>query len=139
MKTLAPAAFAFAAVLAVSATADTQPSSGVGQTKLHGKSCFWAYDVNNFAAHDDKTLYLRVGVHDVYAASMFGNCFNLSWIYSHITLRSHDTALICEGSALDVDVIAPPETGFGRQRCPITSIRKLTPAEVAALPKDARP
>jgi hypothetical protein len=138
MKTLAPAVFAFAAAMAVSATADTPASPGVGQTRMHGKSCFWARDVSNFAAHDDKTLYLRVGVRDVYAASLFGTCFNLSWVHSRIALVSHDTSLICEGPNLDVDVIAP-DPGIGRQRCPITSIRKLTPTEVSALPKDAQP
>lgn len=138
MKTLAPVAFALAAALAASATADTTPSHGVGQTKLHGKSCFWAYDVSNFAAHDDQSLYLRVGVHDVYKADLFGTCFDLSWVHSRIALRSRGSSLICEGPNLDVEVIAP-DPGMGRQRCPITSIRKLTPAEVAALPKDARP
>ena len=31
------------------------------------------------------------------------------------------------------------DIGIGRQSCPVTGVRKLTPDEVAALPKNARP
>ena len=78
-----------------------------------------------------------MGVRDVYELKMFGNCFDLSWLH-HIGLQSHGMSNICEGSNPDVDVIVR-DIGIGHQRCPVTSVRKLPPAEIAALPRDARP
>ena len=59
-------------------------------------------------------------------------------VLHHLALVSHGSSLICEGPNLDVDVVVR-DIAAGRQRCPVTSIRKLTPDEVAALPADARP
>ena len=100
-------------------------------------SCFWANRVENFAAVDDQNLYLRVGPHDVYQAKLFSTCLDIAWVH-HLGLASRCSSLICEGPNLDVDVIVR-DVGLGRQRCPVTNIRKLTPDEVAALPPGARP
>jgi hypothetical protein len=138
MKTLAPAAFAFAAALALTASAD--PTAGPTTKPAHApRSCFWTRMVSNFAASDESTVYVRVGVSQVYELKLFSNCLDLDWVH-HIALRSVDggESDICEGSNPGVDVVVR-DIAIGRQRCPITGVRKLTPAEVAALPKDARP
>jgi hypothetical protein len=93
--------------------------------------------VNNFAAHDDHAVYLRVGVNQVYELKMFGNCFDLSWLH-RLGIRAIDGSDICEGDAANVELFTR-DIATGPQRCPVTSVRKLTPPEVAALPKDARP
>jgi hypothetical protein len=100
-------------------------------------ACFWADRIENFAAADENNLYLRVGAHDVYQAKLFASCFDISWVH-HIALVSRTSSLICEGPNLDVDVIVRGMAA-GRQRCPVTSIRKLNRDEIAALPKEARP
>jgi hypothetical protein len=132
MKTIA-AALAVS-LIAAAAVADPTPATNPAPSR---QSCFWQQNVTNFAAHDDSAIYLRVGVRDVYELKMFGNCFDLSWL-QHIGLQTHGMSDICEGANPDVDVVVR-DIGVGRQRCPVTSVRKLTPAEVAALPKDARP
>jgi hypothetical protein len=38
---------------------------------------------------------------------------------------------------MDAEIISP--STIGPQRCPVNKIRKLTPDEVKALPKHARP
>jgi hypothetical protein len=136
MKFLASAALATAAALAFGASAE--PPGGASQPPpKHRPSCFWTDRIENFAAVDEHNLYLRVGVHDIYRAKLFANCFEIDWVH-HIALVSHDSSQICEGPNLGVDVIIR-DVATGRQRCPVTDIRKLTPEEVADLPKDARP
>jgi len=135
IKPLAPAAAMLAAALALTASADTPPAAA---PHVHyGRSCFWQRDVTNFAAHDDSAVYIRVGVSDVYELTMFGNCFNLSWLH-HIGIRTFGGGTICEGTTPSVDLFTH-DTSSGRQRCPVTSVRKLTKAEIVALPKDAQP
>ena len=134
MKMLASAAVAVAAALALSASA--QPPAGSPPPKPR-PSCFWADRIQNFAAVDDLNLYLRVGNRDIYRAKLFSHCFDISWVH-RLALVSRSSSLICEGPNLNVDVVIR-DVGLGRQRCPVTEIRKLTADEVAALPKGARP
>jgi hypothetical protein len=134
MKTLAAASLALALAVPTFAAADPTPAAN---TPAHHNACFWQQSVTGFAAHDDSAIYLRVNVRDVYELKMFGNCFDLSWLH-HIGLQTHGMSDICEGTNPDVDVVVR-DIGIGHQRCPVTSVRKLTPAEIAALPKDARP
>ena len=134
MKMLASVVIGLAATLALCVSA--QPI-GVPPMPKPKPSCFWANRVENFAAVDDQNLYLRVGPHDVYQAKLFSTCLDIAWVH-HLGLASRSSSLICEGPNLDVDVLVR-DVAAGRQRCPITNIRKLTPDEVAALPKDARP
>jgi hypothetical protein len=137
MKTSAPAMFAFAAVLAFSASAQPAPAPAKPPSAPH--ACFWRRNIDNFAAADDTTLYLRTSINDVYELKLFAHCFDLDWVH-HVELRSIGgfEPQICEGPNPGVDVVVR-DIGIGRQRCPITGVRKLTLAEIAALPKQARP
>ena len=102
-----------------------------------GPACFWAREADNFSAPDDKTLYVRVGIHDVYRLTLFGNCLDISWV-QHVGLATHGMSNICEGRNPDVDVI-DREAGVGRERCPVSDVHKMTPEELAAVPKRDRP
>jgi hypothetical protein len=137
MKMLAPAAFALAAALALAASAQPPPPAGPPPPPKPRAACFWESRIENFAAVDQENLYLRVGIHDVYRAKLFSTCLDLDWVH-HLALVSRSSSLICEGPNPDATVIVRA-TGVGRQRCPVTYLQKLTPEEVAALPKGARP
>jgi len=139
MKTLAPAAFALAAVLALSASAQPAPGPAPAKPAKTARACFWRRNIDNFAAVDDTTLYLRANIHDVYALTLFSHCFDLDWVH-HVELDSFGQfePVICEGPNPGIDVVVR-DIGIGRQRCPITGVRKLAPPEIAALPKQARP
>lgn len=136
MKIVAPAVLALAGALSLAVGAAGQPEPPPHHARV-APSCFWTRDVDNFAATDDQHLYVRVGVRDVYLLTLFGNCLDISWVH-HIALRSHTSSNICEGNNPDLDVF-DREVGVGRQRCPVTNVRRLTPDEVAALPKGDRP
>ena len=97
--------------------------------------CFWTRMADGFAAADEHTLNVRVGVRDVYQFEMFGPCIGIDWS-NRIALVSRPGDQICTGMDAEVISRAP---GFGRQRCMVRSVRKLTPDEIAALPKRGRP
>lgn len=99
------------------------------------QQCFYTRNVTSFAAPDDKTLYVRVGVRDVYRFDMFGSCPDIDW-NQRLALESRGSSWICNG--MDAEVITHA-TGIGRQRCPVSAMHKLTPEEVAALPRRAKP
>jgi hypothetical protein len=139
MKMLAPAYLvtgAVAAAVAVALTASAQPPRDAPPAKPR-PACFWASRVENFAASDTQNLYLRVGVKDVYHAKLFADCMDLEWVH-HMALVTPSSSLICEGANPNASVVVRA-TGVGRQSCPVTFIEKLTPDQVAALPKLARP
>jgi hypothetical protein len=96
--------------------------------------CFWTNQVNSFASNDDRIVNVRVGVKDVYQFEMFGRCTDVDW-GNKIALVSRGGSHICTG--MDAEIIAP--SPIGPQRCPVSKIHKLTPEEVKALPKRARP
>ncbi len=140
MKRLAPAVLAplaalAAAALCVSAVAQPPPSTSAPKPR---PSCFWVRNITNFAANDTRTLYLRVGGNQVWALSLFANCFQLNWVH-RVSIRSRGASSnVCEGGNPGIDVVVH-DVAVGRQSCPVTGVRKLTPEEVAALPGNARP
>jgi len=103
--------------------------------KTTNRSCFPASNVSGFRASDDKTVYLRVGVKDVYRLDLMSACPNVDWNERIALFSRGGSSFICTG--LDVDVIS--STPIGRQRCPVQTLTKLTPQEVAALPKKSLP
>jgi hypothetical protein len=73
-------------------------------------------------------------VKDVYQFEMLGACPDVEWS-NKIAIVSRGSNSICTG--LDAEIIAPGP--LGPERCFVRTVRKLTPAEVTALPRRARP
>jgi hypothetical protein len=137
MNTHVPIRLGLALALVLTAGAASLPLPTSADPVKPAPACFWARNVDNFAAeNDERTVNLRVGVHDVYQLTLFAPCQDIDW-NQHIVLRSRGSDWICEGSNLDAEI--DTHTSIGPQRCPVTSVRKLSPAEIAALPKDGRP
>jgi hypothetical protein len=118
---------ALVAALAGGVAAQAQPAAR--------PACFYPDDISNFRAIDDHTLYLRVGVHDFYRLELMGHCDGLGF-HERLAIRSTPAGSpIC--SPLDIEIISR-DLG-STQRCPVTVLHALTPAEAAALPKSDRP
>lgn len=98
------------------------------------RQCFFTRNVSNFSAVDDQTVNVRVGVKDVYRLDMLGHCPDIDWT-QQIALISRGGSSICTGMDATIVVKSP----IGPQRCAVKTIRKLTPEEVAALPRKAKP
>ncbi len=130
MKMLAFAAPLAALMMTTTAmAADAAPTAGKPK-----RQCFWANQVTSFAAVDEDTVNLRVGIKDVYQLEMLGPCHDVDWSNA-IGIRSRGSSYICSG--LDIELIAPSTIGAGR--CQVQTMRKLTPVEIAALPKRGKP
>lgn len=121
--------WALAAVLLLAAGA-----AQAADTTKSSRACFLTRNVNSWSAADDKTVYVRVGVKDIYRLDLLGPCPDIDWNWS-IALESHGSSWIC--SPLDATIIA--RSPIGPQRCPVRQVSKLTPQEVAALPKKQKP
>jgi hypothetical protein len=133
MKTHLALAASAAALLALAATstgAADNPAKPVANSQ-----CFWTRNVTGFAAPDDHTVYVRVNFRDVYRLDLMVACPDVDW-NQRVALVSRGGSNIC--SALDAEIVSHA-TGLGRQRCPVKTLTKLTPEEIAALPKRAKP
>ena len=99
------------------------------------RDCFWSQNITNVAAADDEVVNVRVGIKDVYQFEMFGPCRDVDFNTEIAIVPRGGASNICTG--MDAEIIS--HSAMGPQRCQIRKIHKLTPAEVAALPKRARP
>lgn len=136
---VAPARYAaiLTAAAAVLTPALGAPSVSTAKPYAADRACFYSRHIDSFNAPDDRTVYLRVGVRTVYEVKLFAPCTDVDW-NQRIALTSHGSDWICEGAgAVGVDIIT--HSPIGRQRCPVSSIRRLTAEETAALPKRDRP
>jgi hypothetical protein len=110
-------------------------NAGAQPKKASADQCFLSRDVNGFSAPDNHSVYVRVGVSDIYRLSLMGDCGDLTFRQSIGLEGAPGGAWIC--SPLDATVIYR-STGIP-ERCPVSTIHKLTPEEIAALPKKDRP
>lgn len=117
------------ALLAAPALALAQPAAKAAN------QCFLQADVNGFNAPDNHTVYIRVGVRDIYRLDLMTDCLDLTFRQSLGLKGSPASPWIC--SPLDAEIVYH-ETGM-HEHCPVTAIHKLTPEEAAALPKKDRP
>lgn len=123
-----------AALLAPAAPLTARSPDGGARPKAPPRQCFWTHEASGFASADNRTVNVRVGVNEVYQFEMFGRCEDVDWSQS-IALVSRGSDYICSG--LDAEIISP--STIGPTRCPVKNIRKLTPEEIKALPRRARP
>jgi len=100
------------------------------------EACFWARNVNGFNAPDEKTVYIRVGVSEIYRLDLMYDCTGLTF-RQDIGLEREPSgdAFIC--NPMQATVVY--RDGGIPQRCPVTAIHKLTKDEASALPKKFRP
>lgn len=124
--------FAAAIIVALGAASAANASD-----KPLKNECFWARNATSFAAPDDRTVYVQVNHRDVFRLDLMIACPDVDW-NQRVALKSTSGAggSIC--GPLDID-IESHATGIGRQHCPVKAMRKLTPAEIAALPPRAKP
>jgi hypothetical protein len=130
-------ALAGAALVLAAAAAEAQPQSAAkpAPQKSSSRECFLVRDVDGFNAPDDHTVYIRVGVSQIYRLDLMMDCLNLTFRQSLGIEHTSGEPWIC--SPLDAEIVYR-DVGMP-QRCPVTAIHKLTPDEAAALPKKNRP
>ena len=100
-----------------------------------GEQCFYQHSIEGFVPTDDeKTVYLRVAGGAVYRIDLRSQCPGLAF-RDRIELNQFGNGTICGPLDLDLRLrqgrIAVP--------CLIEGLHRLTPAELAAVPKKYRP
>ena len=121
------AALAGSAALAACAPADPPPGTAAGAAN-GTRSCFLPRSVNGFNAIDRDTVNVTVGVREIYQLEILGTCPDVDFT-QRIGIRStHGASWVCQG--MDAELLVPGPTGV--DRCPVTSVRKLSEAEVEA-------
>ncbi len=138
MKRTILAGAAFLALAALGGSlAPIAHAQGKDQGKSSGKSCFYSRNISSWAPVDRATVNIRVSVNDVYQLKLLGDCPNIDWV-NNIGLKHLGSDWICSG--LDAELLVPqPGGGIPALRCPVTSIRKLSKDEAAALPPKQHP
>jgi len=109
------------------------PSASAASSK---NTCFARRNVESFNAPDDHTVYLRDGVRNIYRLDLMTSCLDLSFRQGIGLEDQPANAFIC--SPLEATVVYRAAGGIP-QRCPVKAIHRLTPAEVAAVPKKDLP
>ena len=120
------------AMTACAAGCTTAPGEQPTVTGSNDRQCFIASQVNGFRALDEETVHVTAGVNTVYELEIAGACPDVDWS-QRIGIRSlSGSSWVCRG--YDAELLVPGPLGM--QRCPVLSVRKLTPAEAQALARE---
>lgn len=100
------------------------------------RQCFYLSDWHGWSAPNKDTLYLKVRNRDVYRVDLAYGSSQLTWPGNHLVSIVRGSDSICNPLDLDLRV----SDGFG-MAIPIRAktITKLTPEEIALIPKKDRP
>ena len=108
----------------------------VAPALAQGQSCFFTTQWRGWKAPDDHTIYINVDDgHRIYRLDLSGSCPALLDPTSSLITDNH-TDSIC--SAIDWNLKVRGGGGI-TTGCIVSKMTQLTPDEIAALPKDARP
>ena len=127
------AAAGVAAIIGV-ASFSAPPAAEAQPGRESGRSCFYTSNINGYSAVNDHTLLIRVG-RDIYRAGLMSDCPGLTFRHTLVLKTATGGGTVC--GALDLDI------GFAdhgmSEKCPVSELRRLTPDEVAAIPKKFLP
>ena len=123
------------AALALAAWALAATSAGAQPPPRQQQQCLYVHNINGFNAPNDHTIYVRSSVSDVWRIDLMTDCIGLSFKQGFQLRSAGGDPWICEPIQAEVSI---RDTGL-RQRCPVSGLHKLTPDEIAALPRRDRP
>jgi hypothetical protein len=116
------------AAAATPAALSAPPPAGTG---LPAGQCIRLQDFGNHAVADERTLLVKVFGKGVYRFTMSTACLRSAISSDPIGMRSVSRETICKPGQLDISA----RGGI----CKVESIARLTPEEVATLPRGSRP
>jgi hypothetical protein len=105
------------------------PATAAAASAPGGRQCIYTPNISGFRRGPNDTVILNTNARDYYEFKTQRYCVDrLDWQQS-IALRSHTGAFVCSG--YDAEIYVPD--AIGATYCPVYDMRKLNPAEVAAL------
>ena len=132
MKTPILIAAVAALGLAGAAHAATPAAAPAAQSK---PSCFFTRNWDGWRSPDKDTIYLRVNVRDIWQVDLSGGSQLLLWPDSHLINDIHGTDSVC----YPIDLTLKVANDHFVEPLFIKSLTKLTPEQVAAIPKKFLP
>lgn len=93
------------------------------------RQCFYANNVSGFRQGPNGIVYVNTNARDYYELQTLNYCAARLDFEHRIALRSRSGGFICSG--MDAEIYVPD--ALGATYCPVRSVRKLAPPEVAAL------
>jgi len=99
--------------------------------------CFYITQWQGWKSPSPNVLYLGVNTHDVYRVDLSAGSPQLQWPDMHLVSRVVGSDSIC--TALDLQLEVADDHGGFREPLIASKLTKLTPDEVAAIPKKYRP
>jgi hypothetical protein len=105
--------------------------------KKPAPACFFSSNWDGWHAPDNKTIYFRVNVRDIYKVELESASSLLTWPDVHLVSRIHGPDTICQ--PIDLDLTVVDSDGHVRDPLFVKAITKLTPEQVAAIPKKDLP
>ena len=116
----------------------TPHSSGKpSPTRTDARNCFTVNDWHGWSSPSPDVLYLAVNFKDVYKAELTQPAPGLD--PADTVIISDETGLQSICSAVDLHLIMTRRGGGGRRGLIVKSLTRLTPEEIAAIPKKYRP
>jgi hypothetical protein len=97
-------------------------------------NCFWPSQAQSFAPEGTRAVNVRLTTGAVYRFELYGKCPDIDW-RRRVAIQSSAAGRVCA----DRDAQVITQTSLGPLHCAVRNIRKLSQAEVGALPEDARP
>jgi len=120
----------------LAATAVHAQEAAAAPAAKPARTCFYLSDWHGWTSPDRDTLYLKVRSKDVYRLDLAHGSSQLQWPGSHLVSVVRGSDRICSPIDLDLSV----SDGYSMS-IPIRAktITKMTPEEIAAIPKKYRP
>jgi hypothetical protein len=132
VSNLTAVAAALATTFAVSAPLAAHAAPQAGEPR----HCFYANQWHGWTSPSPNVLYLRVNIKEVYRVDLLGSGSRLNAPGAFLISTPYGSSTVC--SALDLNLAVSDTQGFSTPLFP-KSLTLLTPEEVLALPKSARP
>jgi len=102
----------------------------------HARSCFFISEWRGWKSPAPDVIYLGVNLHEVYKVQLSSGSSELQWPDARLISINRGSSTICD--SLDLQLSVSDGHGF-REPLIATSLVKLTPEEVAAIPPKFRP
>jgi hypothetical protein len=112
------------------------PATAPARADAPERQCFFQQQVDNFRSGEAQTLYLKVRGSGVYRLNTAGACTDLDNAYQLAIVPEMGASRLCTD---EWATIAVPGSSAPIQACRARIEKKLTDAEVAALPARYRP
>jgi hypothetical protein len=127
---------ALASIIGLSALSAANAEPAKAKASATHTPCFFLSQWQGWKAPNDHTLYLAVNFHDVYQVDLAGGSSTLQEPDARLINRAFGSNDVC--TALDLQLSVADLGGFPEPLFP-SHLTKLTPEQVAAIPKKYRP